>query len=158
MLLQEREQAFEKEQERIRIEKEKEVARLRSQQERASDEQAERDALRAKRATEEAEREWRRKEAAEARHKVEVEAMLKAARSQQMQQKEHYLAVEAQRERAEFEKVRTYHSNWVCLHHGYVLHSQANFAGDQRAVFFNTFPNDFSVVCSSNYTRPMAAT
>ena len=81
------------------------MARLRSQQERASDEQAERDALRAKRATEEAEREWRRKEAAEARHKKEVEDMLRAARSQQMQQKEHYLAVEAQRERAEFEKV-----------------------------------------------------
>ena len=50
--------------------------------------------------------------------------MLKAARSQQMQQKEHYLAVEAQRERAEFEKVRTYHSNWVCLHHGYSTHKQ----------------------------------
>ena len=53
--------AFEKEHERIRIEKEKEVARLRALQERASDEQAERDALRAKRAQEQNERQWRRK-------------------------------------------------------------------------------------------------
>jgi len=101
----EREMAFEKEQERIRIEKEKEVARLRTLQERARDEQAERDALRAKRAQEQAEREWRKKEAEESRKKAETEAMLKAARSQQMDQKEHFLAVQAQRERADFERV-----------------------------------------------------
>uniref|UniRef100_A0A1I8FQR8 Cilia- and flagella-associated protein 45 n=1 Tax=Macrostomum lignano TaxID=282301 RepID=A0A1I8FQR8_9PLAT len=53
----EREAAYEAEQERIKAEKEKEVARLRAMQERASDEQAERDALRAKRAAEAAERE-----------------------------------------------------------------------------------------------------
>merc|ERR1712190_138197 len=101
----EREQAFEKWQERDRIEKEKEVAKLRSLQERAKDEQAERDALRAKRAQEQSEREWRRKEAAEAVKKAELEDSLKAARSVQMQQKEHFLAVQAQRERAEFERV-----------------------------------------------------
>ncbi|XP_046342077.1 cilia- and flagella-associated protein 45-like isoform X2 [Haliotis rufescens] len=101
----EREAAFEKEQERIRIEKEREVARLRALQERARDEQAERDALRAKRAQEQAEREWRKKEAAEAYKKSEMEAMLKGARSMQMSQKEHYLAVQAQRERSEFERV-----------------------------------------------------
>jgi len=100
-----REQAFEREQERIRIEKEKEVARLRAQQERARDEQAERDALRAKRAQEQAEREWRHKEAEEERKKSETEEMLKHARSQQMDQKEHFLAVQAQRERADFERV-----------------------------------------------------
>lgn len=101
----EREAAFEKEQERIRIEKEKETARLRALQERARDEQADRDALRAKRAQEQAEREWRKKEAEEARKKAETEAMLIDARKNQMQQKEHYLAVQAQRERNEFERV-----------------------------------------------------
>lgn len=101
----EREAAFEREQERIRIEKEKETARLRALQERARDEQAERDALRAKRAQEQAERDWRAKEAAEAKKKAETEAMLERARHQQMNQKEHFLAVQAQRERQEFERV-----------------------------------------------------
>ncbi|KAK7105836.1 cilia- and flagella-associated protein 45-like isoform X2 [Littorina saxatilis] len=101
----EREQAYEREQERIRIEKEKETARLRALQERAKDEQSERDALRAKRAQEQAERDWRSKEASEARKKAETEAMLEHARHQQMLQKEHYLAVQAQRERQEFERV-----------------------------------------------------
>lgn len=101
----EREAAYEREQERIRIEKEKETARLRALQERARDEQAERDALRAKRAQEQAERDWRAKEAAEAHKKAETEAMLEQARHQQMMQKEHYLAVQAQRERQEFERV-----------------------------------------------------
>lgn len=102
---QEREQAFEREQERIRIEKEKETARLRALQERARDEQAERDALRAKRAQEQTEREWRKKEAEEARKKAEMESSLIHARANQMAQKEHFLAVQAQRERAEFERV-----------------------------------------------------
>ena len=101
----EREAAFEKEQERQRIEKERETARLRAMQERARDEQAERDALRAKRAQEQAEREWRKKEAEEVRQKAVTEAMLKAARAQQMDQKEHFLAVQAQRERGDFERV-----------------------------------------------------
>lgn len=92
-------------QEKIRIEKEKETARLRSLQERAQDEQSARDALRAKRAAEAAEREWRRKEAEEARKKAMVEASLKQARTQQMEQKEHFLAVQAQRERNDFERV-----------------------------------------------------
>lgn len=101
----EREAAYEREQEKIRIEKEKETARLRALQERARDEQSERDALRAKRAQEQAERDWRAKEAAEARKKAETEAMLEQARHHQMLQKEHYLAVQAQRERQEFERV-----------------------------------------------------
>ena len=52
-----------------------------------------------------AEREWRKKEALEQQKKAQTEAMLKVARTQQMEQKEHFLAVEAQRERAEFERV-----------------------------------------------------
>uniref|UniRef100_A0A0B7A4H8 Cilia- and flagella-associated protein 45 n=1 Tax=Arion vulgaris TaxID=1028688 RepID=A0A0B7A4H8_9EUPU len=101
----EREAAFEKEQEKIRVEKEREVAKLRGLQERAKDEQAERDALRAKRAQEQAERDWRRKEADEAKKKAELEDSLKKARTMQMQQKEHFMAVQAQRERLEFERV-----------------------------------------------------
>lgn len=101
----EREAAYEKEVEQKRIEKEREVARLRALQERARDEQSERDALRAKRQQEESEREWRRKEAGEAMKKSEQEALLKAARSRQTEQKEHFLAVQAQRDRSEFEKV-----------------------------------------------------
>ncbi|XP_064651081.1 cilia- and flagella-associated protein 45-like isoform X1 [Lineus longissimus] len=101
----EREAEYEKEQERARLEKEKEVGRLRAQQERMKDEQAERDALRAKRAQEQTEREWRAKEAAEAAKKAEVNAMLKVARAHQMEEKEHFLAVQAKRDRAEFERV-----------------------------------------------------
>lgn len=101
----EREAAYEAEQERIKIAKEKEVARLRALQERASDEQAERDAIRAKRAMEQNERDWRRKEAEEATQKKITEGELKFARTQQLAQKEHYLAVQAARERAEFERV-----------------------------------------------------
>ncbi|XP_041373036.1 cilia- and flagella-associated protein 45-like [Gigantopelta aegis] len=101
----EREAVYEAEQERIRIQKEKEVAHLRSLQERAQDKQAERDAIRARRAQEETEREWRLKEAAQQEKKAAVEAMLKEARTVQLQHKEHNLAVQAQRERAEFERV-----------------------------------------------------
>ncbi|XP_072165777.1 cilia- and flagella-associated protein 45-like [Diadema setosum] len=101
----EREAAFEAEQERIRIEKEKEIARLRAMQERAKDYQAEKDALRAKRNQEQREREWRQKEKEEAIIKAETEQMLKEAREVQVQNKEHFLAVQAQRERAEFERV-----------------------------------------------------
>ncbi|XP_030834284.1 cilia- and flagella-associated protein 45 [Strongylocentrotus purpuratus] len=101
----EREAAFEAEQERIRIEKEKEIARLRAMQERAKDYQAEKDALRAKRNQEQREREWRQKEKEEVIIKAETEFMLKEAREVQVQNKEHFLAVQAQRERAEFERV-----------------------------------------------------
>lgn len=101
----EREAEYEKEQERIRIEKEREVARLRALQERAKDAQEERDALRAKRAAEARERDWRKKEADEARHKLEVNEMLRDAREMQLAQKEHVLAVQAHRDRIEFEKI-----------------------------------------------------
>ncbi|XP_054760160.1 cilia- and flagella-associated protein 45-like [Lytechinus pictus] len=101
----EREAAYEAEQERIRIEKEKEIARLRALQERAKDYQAEKDAQRAKRNQEERERDWRRKEKEEAIIKTETERMLKEAREVQVQNKDHFLAVQAQRERAEFERV-----------------------------------------------------
>ena len=111
---QEREAEFEKEQESIRVQKEKEVARLRARQERAKDEQAERDALQAKRAQEQAEREWRIKEAEEAAHKAATEAMLNDARARQKDMKEHFLAVQAQREKMDFERVLKYVQISIC--------------------------------------------
>ncbi|PIK54624.1 putative coiled-coil domain-containing protein [Apostichopus japonicus] len=100
-----REAAFEAEQERLKLEKEKEIARLRAMQERAKDYQAEKDAKRAKRNQEEREREWRRKELEDSIKKAETEKMLKEAREVQVRNKEHFLGVQAQRERAEFERV-----------------------------------------------------
>ncbi|TPP39651.1 cilia- and flagella-associated protein 45 [Fasciola gigantica] len=101
----EREAAYEAEQARVRMEKEMEVARLRAVQERASDEAAERDALRAKRAAEAREREWRRKEAVEAQKKAETEKELRTARTAQAEDRRRLLAVEAGRERMEFERI-----------------------------------------------------
>ncbi|XP_029923728.1 cilia- and flagella-associated protein 45 [Myripristis murdjan] len=101
----EREAEYEAEQRRIKKEKEKEVARLRALQERESDYKAEQDELRARRNQEAAEREWRRKEKEQAEKKAQEEAMLKAARLEQVVRKEHLLSIEAGRERAEFERL-----------------------------------------------------
>ncbi|CAL8105057.1 unnamed protein product [Calicophoron daubneyi] len=101
----EREAAYEAEQARIRYEKELEVARLRALQERASDEAAERDALRAKRAAEAREREERRKELVEAKKKTETEKELRLARIAQAEERRRLLAIEAGRERMEFERI-----------------------------------------------------
>lgn len=100
-----RDAAYEAEQEKKRIEKEKEVARLRAQQERARDLQAEKDALRAKREQERKEREWREQEKQEALRKKQTEEEMKLAREWQIKNREHYLAVEAAKERSEFQKV-----------------------------------------------------
>ena len=100
-----RDAAFEAEAESKRMEKEKEVARLRAQQERARDLQAEKDALRAKREQERKEREWRDKERLDAMKKKATDEEMKAAREWQIRNKEHYLAVEAAKDRSEFQKV-----------------------------------------------------
>lgn len=100
-----REAAQEAEIERKRAEKEREVARLRAKQERARDLQAEKDALRAKREQERREREWREKEKFEAVKKKQTEEEMRLAREWQIKNKEQHLAVEAARERAEFERV-----------------------------------------------------
>ncbi|TGZ38990.1 hypothetical protein CRM22_011263, partial [Opisthorchis felineus] len=104
-LADEREAAYEAEQAQVRLEKELEIARLRALQERASDEAAERDALRAKRAAEAREREWRRKEKADALKKKETEDELKKARIAQAEERRRLLAIEAGRERMEFERI-----------------------------------------------------
>lgn len=97
--------AYEAEQEKKRLDREKEVARLRAQQERARDLQAEKDALRAKREQERKEREWREKERLEAMKKKQTEEEMRMAREWQIKNKEHYLAVEAAKDRAEFQKI-----------------------------------------------------
>ncbi|XP_073493723.1 cilia- and flagella-associated protein 45 isoform X2 [Phyllobates terribilis] len=100
-----REAEYEAEQEKIKKEKEKEVARLRALQERAQDHHAEQDALRAKRNQEAMERSWRQKEKEEAMKQAEMNSTLKKTRLEQVAQKEHFLAVQAQRDRAEFDRV-----------------------------------------------------
>ncbi|XP_053315912.1 cilia- and flagella-associated protein 45 [Spea bombifrons] len=100
-----REAEYEAEQEQLKKKKEKEVARLRALQERARDHRAEQDALRAKRNQEAIERAWRQKEMEEVRKEAEINAMLRHARLEQVAQKEHFLAVQAQRDRAEFDRV-----------------------------------------------------
>lgn len=50
-------------------------------------------------------REWRRREKELAAKKVQEEEMLRAARLDQVRGKEHFLSVEAGREKAEFERV-----------------------------------------------------
>ncbi|XP_044128937.1 cilia- and flagella-associated protein 45-like [Bufo gargarizans] len=100
-----REAEYEAEQEKIKKEKEKEVARLRALQERARDHRAEQDTLRAKRNQEAMERAWRQKEKEEALKQTEMNTTLKKTRLEQVAQKEHFLAVQAQRDRAEFDRV-----------------------------------------------------
>jgi hypothetical protein len=100
-----REAAQEAEIERKRAEKEQEVARLRAKQERARDLQADKDALRAKREQERREREWREKEKFEALKKKQTEEEMRLAREWQIKNKEQHLAIDAARERAEFERV-----------------------------------------------------
>lgn len=100
-----RDAAYEAEQEKKRNDREKEIARLRAKQERARDLQADKDALRAKREQERKEREWRDKERLEAMKKKQIEEEMKLAREWQCKNKEHYLAVEAAKDRSEFQKV-----------------------------------------------------
>ncbi|XP_078276548.1 cilia- and flagella-associated protein 45 isoform X1 [Rhinoraja longicauda] len=102
---QKRETEFDELQKRLRREKAIEVARLQALQERAQDVKAEQDALRAKRSQEAAEREWRRKELEDEQKKAKLNAELKESRSTQIHQKQHFLAVQANKERQEFERV-----------------------------------------------------
>jgi hypothetical protein len=100
-----REAAYEADQEKKRMDKEREVARLRALQERAHDIQAEKDTLRAKREQERKEREWREKERQESIKKKHTEEEMRVAREWQIKNKEHFAAVEAAKDRAEFERV-----------------------------------------------------
>lgn len=100
-----REAEYDAEQAKLRKEKEREVARLRALQEKSQDHRAEQDALRAKRNQEAAERAWRQKEKEDALKKAQNEAMMKLTRQEQVAQREHYAAMQAHRDRVEFERV-----------------------------------------------------
>jgi len=89
--------------EKLKVEKELEIAKLRAAQERASDLQAERDALRAKRHEEATEREFRRKTREEAAKKKAIDHEMAIAREEQITNKRRLMAQQAARERAEFD-------------------------------------------------------
>lgn len=102
---QQREQEAAEEQIRIKAEKEKEIARLRSLQEKAQDKQAELDALRARRAQEAHEREYRIKEREAAARQAAINEDLARAREEQKREKELMLAEQARFEKEEFERI-----------------------------------------------------
>lgn len=93
------------EQRRVKAEKEKEIARLRAQQEKAQDKQAELDALRARRAQEAYDRDFRQKERDAANRVSAINADLKAAREKQKMEKEMMLAEQGRLEKEEFERI-----------------------------------------------------
>lgn len=100
-----REQEVAEEQLRVKAEKEKEIARLRSLQEKAQDKQAELDALRARRAQEAYDREYRLKERESKKRQAAINDDLAEAREQQKQEKEYMLADQARFEQEEFERI-----------------------------------------------------
>merc|ERR1712195_396085 len=83
-----REQAHQEALDRAAAEREAECAALRAQQEKETDKKAELDALRAKRAMEQAERDWRQKERASIQKQQSQNKMLSQARTQQKKEKE----------------------------------------------------------------------
>ena len=98
-----KEEEKEKLEKQRRVQKEIEYAKLRALQERLGDSKAEQDALRAKRAAEEHEREWRRKEKEVAEKKAKQERDLKETREKQKKFKEQVITVEALKTRQEFQ-------------------------------------------------------
>ena len=100
-----KEQARLEEERRIKEEKEYEIQRLREMQEKAADRQAEIDALRAKRAFEEGERQFRAKEKAEAEKRAKQAAEMEYMRKKQFLEKEIMMANQAKMERDAFLKV-----------------------------------------------------
>merc|ERR1719247_1651975 len=93
------------EDQRIAAEKEAEVIKLRQMQEKASDKKSELDALRAKRAMEQYEREWRQKERAAIEKQKMQHKILHEARVQQKKEKERRLETVAKSERNAFDRI-----------------------------------------------------
>merc|ERR1719230_1021699 len=100
-----REQAHQDELDRIAAEKEAETIKLRQMQEKASDKKSELDALRAKRAMEQYEREWRQKERTAIEKQKMQNKILHEARVQQKKEKERRLEHVAKAERDEFDRI-----------------------------------------------------
>lgn len=101
----ERELKLEEFLEQQKKEKELELKKMRDKQQKASDDAAASDALRAKRNQEEQERKWRQKELDDAvKHEKETSELM-SARRDQIEQKMRFLAIQAQQERNEFDRV-----------------------------------------------------
>jgi len=101
----EREQKLEEFLEAQKREKEMELKKMRDKQQKASDDAAAADALRAKRNQEEQERKWRQKELEDAEKRTKENDELMSARKEQIEQKMRFLAIQAQQERNEFDRV-----------------------------------------------------
>ncbi|KXS18857.1 hypothetical protein M427DRAFT_109228 [Gonapodya prolifera JEL478] len=82
--------------------REKELARLRAMQQKTVDKQAQQDALRAQRAAEAYERDWRRKQKEQAEKAAKMEKELREERLKQQKAREHAIAVEAYKLKEEF--------------------------------------------------------
>uniref|UniRef100_A0A3Q2CRS5 Cilia- and flagella-associated protein 45 n=1 Tax=Cyprinodon variegatus TaxID=28743 RepID=A0A3Q2CRS5_CYPVA len=89
-----REEEYEAEQKRLKKEKEMDIARLKDMQEKERDIKAEQDEKRARRNQEVADRQWRMKQRELAAKKAREEANLKAARLEQIKNKEHNLSMD----------------------------------------------------------------
>ncbi|XP_038141761.1 cilia- and flagella-associated protein 45 [Cyprinodon tularosa] len=100
-----REEEYEAEQKRLKKEKEMDIARLKDMQEKERDIKAEQDEKRARRNQEFADRQWRMKQRELAAKKAREEANLKAARLEQIKNKEHNLSMEQRREEAALERI-----------------------------------------------------
>ena len=98
---QERQEALDEEVRR----KAEETARLRAQQEKAADKQAEADALRAKSAQEDYERAWRKKEKDAQEKKDKMLSDIMASREQAKKKKELVQAQAAQAEKIQFQRI-----------------------------------------------------
>jgi len=99
-----RELEIEKGKERQRLQREKEASLLREQQQKAMDNRGEIDEIRARRAQEKKEREWRKKQIAEAERRTNVQNDLLKTREEQLRIKESQIAQNIQEEREEFER------------------------------------------------------
>ncbi|XP_047120506.1 cilia- and flagella-associated protein 45-like [Schistocerca piceifrons] len=108
----EREAAVEEELRLQRLAREREIAQLRTMQERAQGLEAEQDEMKAQRAQDEVEREWRRKELEAARRKAKEEDDLKKARAEQMLDRRRTIALEIAREKREFERIVKAQREW----------------------------------------------
>ncbi|EFC44289.1 hypothetical protein NAEGRDRAFT_67854 [Naegleria gruberi] len=100
-----REQEITDQQERLRAEKEREVARLRALQEKAQDKLSEMDTLRAKRAQEALEREFRKKKMQEEEKRVKMNQELHGTRQKQKMEKENKIAELAREDREDFSRI-----------------------------------------------------
>ncbi|CAH1737569.1 cilia- and flagella-associated protein 45-like [Aphis gossypii] len=101
----EREIAFEREQQKQKLLKEKSIAKIQASQQATYDLRATKDELNALRVRDQVEREWRRKEREEAIKKAAVEEELNAIRRKQIEDQRRAYAFEIQREKEETEKI-----------------------------------------------------